>query len=178
MHLLLLLILAYLFGSVSPLAWGWLKQITLTWSSPAFSLSIGEDINHVPGDLTPLFSQLSHKGYIKSSPSEASNADRLCCWLSEVSRWTNGTAPGVMHILTPAVDSPQSMYVCFFYQGRAWEQGPAIGCNWAKLPLIRWIEKKPLSQKGTRLLQNSSPFLPPQTRHSKISPRWRLCYGD
>lgn len=54
-----------------------------------------------------------------------------------------------------------NLFMCVFLPGSCLEQGSAIECNWAKLPLIRWIEKRPVSQKGTSILQNSSPFLPP-----------------
>lgn len=94
------------------LEWGWLKQITLTWSAPLSNLSIGEDINHVPGELTPLFTQLSH-GLHK----EPALWGRQRWQTGAVSwgKWRGigvGRTPGVMHILK--ADTPQSIYVFYF----------------------------------------------------------------
>lgn len=71
-----------------------------------------------------------------------------------------GSSPGVIHIRATSLDCPQFISV-FSYQGRAWEQGWVIVCNWAKLPLIRWIEKRPVPQKGTSLQFPLSPIPSP-----------------
>lgn len=107
-----------------------------------------------------------------------------CCWQS----WQRfcGGCMGVPQVWCthshPYWWSVVYFYV-FSYRGPAWDQSLVIECNWAKLPLIRWMEKWPVPQKGTSLFlffkQNtppSSPFL--LLWPSKISPRWRLSCGD
>lgn len=66
----------------------------------------------------------------------------------------------MMHILTPSIDCPQSISVCFPTRVVPGSRAQSLGVIEPKLPLIRRIERKPAPQKGTRLLQNSSPLSP------------------
>lgn len=101
-----------------------------------------------------------HGGLRRFDPTVFSTQSRVrqrTCPCSERRVWhwwiCGGSFPGATPVLAPATDRPRAISVMFSYQGRAWEQGPVIGCNWAKLPLISWIERRGLCPK-----KRSSPF--------------------
>lgn len=120
-------------------------------------LTITEDISQSPGTWPSCFPNRV-KGYTKR---RAPLTDRSVCWKRE--RGFCGSCTRELQVCftySHPLLTVHSLFQCVFCQSRAWEQGPVIGCNWAKLPLIRWIEKRPVPQKGTSLSENSPPFLP------------------